>query len=81
MKNGDRSVHPTFDKVLDYVVGQGLKIQGMELKESGLTKRELFAMSAMHGILSNPSRADLISNVATDAIIYADELLKQLDKK
>jgi hypothetical protein len=53
----------------------------MELKESGLTKLELFAMSAMHGILSNPSRADLISNVATDAIIYADELLKQLDKK
>lgn len=48
---------------------------------NGLTKREVFAMAAMQGILSN---ADWTHNgepkhVASSAIAFADELLKQLE--
>lgn len=45
----------------------------------GFTKREVFAMAAMQGILSNPARAQLGAHVAKDALLYADELLKELE--
>lgn len=56
----------------------------------GLTKREMFAMHALQGILSNPANSDLnaigkrefiaANFAAREAIIYADELLKQLEE-
>lgn len=63
---------------------------------SGLTKREEFARSAMHGILSNPNNSHttlmgvngndtngFIDAVmaAKEAVRYADELLNQLNQK
>lgn len=47
----------------------------------GLTKRDLFAMAAMQGILSDPNSsyvgADIIANYSVEA---ADALLAELDK-
>jgi hypothetical protein len=44
---------------------------------TGLTKREMFAMAAMQGILSNSSNS--MSYCARDAVMMADELLAQLE--
>lgn len=65
-----------------------------DMDDHGLTKRELFAMAAMQGILSNPANNNqslmgvnashpeigyIAANFAArEAIRYADELLKQL---
>lgn len=58
------------------------------IKHPELTKRELFAMAAMQGMIanseiykvnsSNPSDK-IIIGVVTTAITYADQLLKQLE--
>ncbi len=45
----------------------------------GLTKREMFAMAAMNGILSRTGSPDR-HIVAGYAVDYADALLKELDK-
>lgn len=47
----------------------------------GLTKREEFARSAMMGLLSNPAQIGTTDYewIASHAIGYADELLKQLE--
>lgn len=49
----------------------------------GLTKREMFAMAAMQGIMGNPSANPTgevhFHNIAEDAVKIADELLKQLE--
>jgi hypothetical protein len=45
----------------------------------GLTKREYFAGLAMQGLLAQDSWASE-KVLAENAIIYADELLKQLEK-
>lgn len=47
---------------------------------SGLTKREMFAMTAMQGLLSNPSMIDGITNLSVDfikdsAYLLADAML------
>jgi hypothetical protein len=51
-------------------------------ENGGLTKREHFAALAMQGILSNkcyePPRRIRIEGMAKDAVMAADELLKQL---
>jgi hypothetical protein len=44
-----------------------------------LTKREKFAMVAMHGLLSNGDY--LMIECVEDAIEHADTLIKELDKK
>jgi len=46
--------------------------------EVGLTKREMFAMAAMQGILANSSNG--MSYAARDAVLMADELLAELEK-
>lgn len=48
----------------------------------GLTKREMFAMSAMQGILSNSALKMDINRIeiANFAIGYADALLTELEK-
>lgn len=52
---------------------------------TGLTKREIFAMAAMQGIISNNALVGRFKaetqnpkSVSTLAIAFADELLKQL---
>jgi len=44
--------------------------------EYGLTKREYFAAMALQGLLANPN----ISVVTSDAVIYADRLIEELNK-
>jgi len=45
----------------------------------GLNKREYFAIMAMQGLIANnPERTHLAT--ACDAIMYADELLRQLEE-
>ncbi len=46
---------------------------------TGLTKREMFAMAAMQGILSNSS--NVMSYCARDAVMMADELLAELERQ
>lgn len=67
----------------------GIDAQGY--KESGLTKREIFAMAAMQGIIGRPNLADdgeewlnshktLADAVAHQAVTLADALLAELEK-
>jgi hypothetical protein len=53
--------------------------QGQFPPEGGLTKREMFAVMAMQGILSSGSDA-AAGNVTRWAVEYADELLKALEE-
>ena len=52
--------------------------------QEGLTKREYFAAMAMQGIIANQElRLDIIMDgetVSENAVMFADELLKQLEK-
>ena len=88
MSNADKPVYPVLDKLVTDGVDQGL-----ELKDSGLTKREYFAAhadipwDAVIGMLEKkfPSGTkitahDLIAYRASLKILEADELLKQLEK-
>ena len=53
--------------------------EGDEVVETGLTKREYFAIMAMQGLLAQtPNRVE-ISVIVKESIDCADELLKQLD--
>jgi hypothetical protein len=47
-----------------------------ELASLGLTKREMFAMAAMQGILAKGGSGKMVSERAVD---YADELLAELE--
>lgn len=48
----------------------------------GLTKRELFAITAMHASLSSGIAGSHLHfpNLARDSVAYADALLKELEK-
>lgn len=54
---------------------------------AGLTKRELFAMTAMQGLLANPYYAQEVADRATNgtlasaAVWHADQLLAELAKE
>lgn len=79
MKNGDKPAYPVHG-------GNGDDPRN-QIIQGGLTKREMFAMAAMQGILACPNqllmgdqRTDSSPKmVASAAIKYADELLKQLE--
>ena len=52
------------------------------INPTGITKREYFAAKAMQGLLGNNIVKDLDlakDMIASDAIAFADELLKQLE--
>jgi len=51
----------------------------VKVEHAGLTKREMFAMAAMQGILSNSS--NVMSYCARDAVMMADELLAELERQ
>ena len=76
MKNADMPAMPC----------QPLGQDGMPSWEMmcGLTKREIFAMTAMQGLLSNPSMIDAITNVSVDfikdsAYLLADAMLDEAE--
>jgi hypothetical protein len=47
----------------------------------GLTKRELFALITMQGLIASPlKRTNDTEAIAKDAILLGDELLSQLNK-
>lgn len=47
-------------------------------EQEGLSKRELFAAMAMQGIVTGTKGDAFYNHVATDAVNYADALLKAL---
>jgi hypothetical protein len=52
----------------------------LSIAEVGLTKRELFAAMAMQGLLANPATDGTYSQIADDAVVYADQLIKELNQ-
>jgi len=68
MENGRQPIIPILDLNKD--------LSGMW----GLTKREYFAGLAMQGLLANPNKTSNPIQISLDAVMYADELLKQLEK-
>ena len=80
MKNADLPAMPITNMTLAAV----LDLVGEESK--GLTKREMFAMHAMQGLLSSASddngewTNDGAENVAKEAVYFADALLEELEK-
>ena len=46
---------------------------------TGLTKREVFAMAAMQGLLSNPNVDDCCASYAKGAVKFADTLIAALN--
>lgn len=55
---------------------------GLNIDQSGLTKREYFAAMAMQGLCINANSIDYteIKVIATTAVTMADALLKQLEQ-
>jgi hypothetical protein len=51
----------------------------VKVEHAGLTKREMFAMAAMQGLLANESDR-LPQYIAADAVIAADALLAELER-
>lgn len=47
----------------------------------GLTKREMFAMAAMHGLCAHSGDYHKFEHLADDAVNYADAVLKMLEVK
>lgn len=72
MKNSDQ---PAFPEPYINEPNLALSLKG------GLTKREYFAAMAMQGLLSNPQVTDHMEymHIASNAIYYADQLLKQIE--
>lgn len=57
---------------------------GSTINTFGLTKREIFAMAAMQGLVSNPNIIDNKNGqewISDEAVKYADALLTQLSKQ
>lgn len=82
MKNSETSAYPFVPNTNNVNVSPG-----MAYGQSGLTKREAFAMAAMQGIIGG--RYDNISNniglpglklISEQSVAYADALLAALEK-
>lgn len=72
MKNSDLPATPQ---------DSGIWCDGIGLcptEATGLTKREIFAMHAMHGLLSSGKFCSI--DIAKHSLVYADKLLKELEK-
>ena len=74
MKNADRPAYPI-------VISEDEAITGLTKigKYDGLTKREYFAAMAMKGLCTHSGDYHP-EHLASDAVMYADALLKELDK-
>lgn len=85
MKNADNPAMPlSGDAYQDFAHYDGTPKTGYNPECQGLTKREMFAMNAMQGLIAANStyggRTDNRALLAADAIAHADALLKELDK-
>jgi hypothetical protein len=80
MKSGDLSAMPlNLTPAYIELIKVGTKEQASSL--GGLTKREMFAMTAMQGILSADVHSDrLFAEVAEWSVKQADALLAELEK-
>lgn len=82
MKNADMPAMPVTIKA-DV---QQKAFGAVDFQCQGITKREMFAMHAMQGLLSSASDSDGIwtnegpSFIASEAVSFADALLAELDK-
>ena len=81
MKNADMPAMP----VNNFLKEGDLAVSTNEFQ--GLTKREMFAMHAMQGLLSDGSYADLYNtadewrkNITEASVEFADVLLEELEK-
>jgi len=83
IKNGDLPAMPVYNPQGEVVSEYDLEDMKNNFNVSfGLTKREMFAMAAMQGILSNgvdfTTHED--KDVASAAVIHADNLLAELER-
>lgn len=87
MRNADMPAMPQSAKEDGYGCNYG---DGINQVPTGLTKREMFAMHAMQGLLSSNvtfassatynHRSQAKDQLAKDAVFYADALLAELEK-
>lgn len=88
MNNGDKPAYPVNDETLIEEIGHGLSEGEYRRTTYGLTKREVFAMAAIQGLLANGAFVQAMGHhnmdhtkIVTIAIGTANELLKQLESK
>lgn len=72
MKNADMPAHP--------IELSGFGLYAPEA-HYGLTKRQMFAMAAMQGLCAHSGDYHTFADMASDAVNYADALLKMLEVK
>ena len=77
MKNSDMPATPCEIKI--YGEESMYYPDGM-MSCGGLTKREMFAMAAMNGIMSNSNDRYTYEQLAGHAVAQADALLSELEK-
>jgi hypothetical protein len=78
IKNGDLPANPLSDSDQSFGFLEG---QYPSRATSGLTKREMFAMAAMQGLLSKHADYDYATtDLAAFAVSHADALLAELRK-
>lgn len=78
IKNGDLPAMPVHQVWQDCGIDGNSGPHYIETVQHGLTKREMFAMAAMQGILAKPEVS--MSYAAQDAVKIADELLAELER-
>lgn len=76
IKNGDLPAMPVVIK--EPIARVGITSHYGDVQYAGLTKREMFAMAAMQGILNNGVYT--FADCAVDAVQYADALLAELER-
>lgn len=76
MKNGDLPAMPVPEQLLQDESGR------YTIHQTGITKREMFAMAAMQGLVSSGMDWTLYDHrdVSEQAVIMADALLAELKK-
>lgn len=79
----DNAKKPAFPVTVDLSNASLSQVAAKMLGNHGLTKRELFAMAAMQGMLSAclgiSGHENDVTNLAQVAVKYADALLKELN--
>lgn len=74
IKNGDLPAMPVIEEI-KYEQYNGGTLTTATAVNSGLTKREMFAMAIAQGLAAQGGQ----SYIARDAVLLADELLNQLE--
>jgi len=81
-KNADKPAYPSGEAYRSQSIPGG---DWVECKKgalhNGLTKREMFAMAAMQGLCAHSGDYHTFADMASDAVNYADAVLKMLEVK